>query len=120
MKRTKSETQRKRRKILNFRPLVIIALSQIIAIIFARYTPGLGVWARIIPFLIIGFGFTLYFLIFRKSNKFLVGSTAIASLLLTFFGGFAIENSVNKVKIGACESGDYRVEGVIKIGRAHV
>lgn len=113
MKRTKSETQRKRRKILNFRPLVIIALSQIIAIIFARYTPGLGVWARIIPFLIIGFGFTLYFLIFRKSNKFLVGSTAIASLLLTFFGGFAIENSVNIIKIGACESGDYRVEGVI-------
>lgn len=113
MKRTKSEIQKKKRKILNFRPLVIIALSQIIAIIFARYIPVLSVWARIIPFLIVGFGFTLYFLIFRKGNNLLIGLIAIASLLTTFFGGFSIENSVNKVKTGACKSGDYTVEGVI-------
>ncbi len=113
MNRTKSEVQKKKRKILNFRPLVIIALSQIIAIIFARYIPVLGVWARIIPFLIVGFGFTLYFLIFRKGNNLLIGLIAIASLLTTFFGGFSIENSVNEVKAGACKSGDYTVEGVI-------
>lgn len=113
MKRTKSEIQKKKRKILNFRPLVIIALSQIIAIIFARYIPVLGVWARIIPFLIVGFGLTLYFLIFRKGNNLFIGLIAIASLLTTFFGGFSIENSVNEVKAGACKSGDYTVEGVI-------
>ena len=41
------------KKIVNARPLAAIALSQISGIFLAAFTPALGVWARVLPLIVV-------------------------------------------------------------------
>ena len=61
----------KKFKLFNIRTFVVIALSQIIGIYFASYFPSFGVWARIIPVIVLTAVFVPY-IIFCPHEKRLV------------------------------------------------
>lgn len=99
------------KRLVNARPLVTVALSQIAGIAFAAYTPSLGVWAAIIPLsaVTIAGGVATVFAkdLFKRIATALL---AVICILFAYLGGASIQKSVNSEKIA---SGEYEITGVV-------
>ena len=102
------------KKIVNARPLAAIALSQISGIFLAAFTPALGVWARIIPLIVVSVvGGTVTLFVKGTFKRIFCCSVACCCIALTFVGGASVVNRANKIA-AARTDGEYLVTGVVR------
>ena len=74
----------KKFKLFNIRTFVVIALSQIIGIYFASYFPSFGVWARIIPVIVLTAVFVPYIIFCPHEKRLVACVTAVIGLAMVF------------------------------------
>lgn len=103
----------KKFKLFNIRTFVVIALSQIIGIYFASYFPSFGVWARIIPVIVLTAVFVPYIIFCPHEKRLVACVTAVIGLAMVFIGGTMVTDSAKKVELSAVSEGNYRVKGVV-------
>ena len=98
---------------INFRPILLCAISLIFGILLYSYSPSLKIWTILLPIIILSLISLLFFLIVEKDKRITVATTCVACLCFAFLGSILLGVSVRKTEKGKVEDGIYEISGVV-------
>ena len=101
-------------KPLNFRPILLCALSLLLGVLLFNYHPTLGEWTVVIPLILALIIFIIFFIVVEKDKRFTVAMTVVFCLLFLFIGMTSFSLSVKSIEKSQVESGSYTVIGEVK------
>lgn len=101
-------------KPINFRPILLCALSLIVGVILYRNYSVLGVWTVLTPIFVMGLICLVCYFSVDKEKRRVVTTTSIACIVFVFVGMLALGLKVSSSASRTVPSGYYTVVGEVK------
>ncbi len=108
------------KKLINFRPIVFIAISLLIGILFGRIYEKLNIFSYMIPCCALAVLFAGACFLRKKSERKTTIIVGLVCILFSFFGTFSVNYKYNRLKANELSERNYYIEGEvvsIKIGK---